>query len=253
LTITFLGTGSSQGVPVIACSCPTCHSPDSKDKRLRSSIHLTKHGKSILIDSGPDLRQQVLRAGIERLDALLLTHEHRDHTGGLGELRSFVFKQKRSIPIYASAHVLECLPQDFAYLFPRTPYQGTFQFGLYPIKNAPFEVEGLTVVPIQVYHGTWPIWGFRIGGLTYITDAKVIAEEEVAKIRGTTVLIVNALEKKPHSSHFSLMEALALAQQVNANVTYVTHIGHQLGRHQEVSKELPRSIYLAYDGLQFSL
>jgi phosphoribosyl 1,2-cyclic phosphate phosphodiesterase len=217
-------------------------------------MHLiTKHGKNILIDSGPDLRQQVFRAGIEQLDGLLLTHEHRDHTGGFGELRSFVLKQKRPIPIYASAHVLECLQQDFAYLFTRAPYQEIFQLGLQPIKNAPFEVEDLTVVPIQVYHGTLPIWGFRIGGLTYITDAKVIAEEEVAKIRGTTVLIVNALAKKPHVAHFSLMEALALAQQVNAKVTYLTHIGHHLGRHQEVSKELPSNIQLAYDGLQVSL
>jgi phosphoribosyl 1,2-cyclic phosphate phosphodiesterase len=253
LTITFLGTGSSQGVPVIACSCPTCHSPDVKDIRLRSSIHLTKHGNSILIDSGPDLRQQVLRAGIEQLDALLLTHEHRDHTGGLGETRSFVFKQKKPISIYASAHVLECLQQDFTYLFASTPYQATLNFELHPIKNSPFEIEGLTVVPIQVYHNTLPIWGFRIEGLTYITDAKVIAKEEVAKIRGTTVLIVNALQKALHPAHFSLMEALALAQQVNAKVTYLTHIGHHLGCHQEISKELPSGIYLAYDGLQFSL
>lgn len=253
MTITFLGTGSSQGVPVIACSCPTCYSSDAKDKRLRSSIHLTKNGTSILIDSGPDLRQQVLSAGIKRLDALLLTHGHRDHTGGLNELRSFVFKQKKTIPIYASAHVLGCLQQEFTYLFTRTPHQEISNFELHTIKNCPFEIESLTVIPIRVYHHTLPIWGFRLGELTYITDAKSIAEEEIAKIRGTAVLIVNALQKEPHLAHFSLTEAIALAQQVNAKVTYLTHMGHHLGRHQEVSKELPGNIYLAYDGLQFSV
>ncbi len=253
MTITFLGTGSSQGVPVIACSCPTCHSSDAKDERLRSSIHLTKNGTSILIDSGPDLRQQVLSAGIERLDALLLTHGHRDHTGGLNEIRSFVFKQKKTIPIYASAQVLGCLQQEFTYLFEKNPCQKTPNFELHPIENFSFEIKDLTVVPIRVYHHTLPIWGFRLGELTYITDAKSIREEERAKIRGTTVLIVNALEKEPHPAHFSLSEAIALAQQVNAKVTYLTHMSHHLGRHQEVSKELPSSIHLAYDGLKISV
>jgi phosphoribosyl 1,2-cyclic phosphate phosphodiesterase len=253
LTITFLGTGSSQGVPVIACSCSVCHPSDAKDKRLRSSLHLTQCGTSILIDSGPDLRQQVLSAGIEQLDALLLTHEHRDHTGGLSEMRSFVFKQKKTIPIYTSVHVLGCVQQEYSYLFDTTPSQETCNFELHPIKNTPFEVEGLMVVPIQVYHGTLPIWGFRIGGLTYITDAKVIAEEEVAKIKGTTVLVVNALQQGPNPSHFSLAEAIDFAQRVNAETTYLTHISHKLGRHQAVSKALPSGIYLAYDGLQVSL
>ena len=253
MTITFLGTGASQGVPVIACSCPICRSSDTKDQRLRSSIHLTKHGKSILIDSGPDLRQQVLRARIERLDALLLTHEHRDHTEGLGELRSFVFKQQKPIPTYASAHVLECLQQKSTYLFPRMPCQEAPNFELYPIEDSSFQAAGLTVVPIQVDHKDLPIWGFRVGELTYITDAKSISKEAVAKIRGTTVLIVNALQKKPHPSHFSLQEAISLAQKVNAKVTYLTHISHHLGLHQEVSKELPSNIHLAYDGLQISV
>ena len=253
MTITFLGTGSSQGVPTIACTCPICRSSDPKDQRLRSSIHFTKYGKSILIDAGPDLRQQMLRAKIERLDALLLTHEHQDHTGGLGELRSFVLKQKKTIPTYSSAHVLEYLRHKFTYLFPRTPCQEATNFELCPIKNYSFEVEGLTVVPIRVYHKDLPIWGFRIGGLTYITDAKNIGKEEVAKIRGTSVLIVNALQKEPHPAHFSLQEAITFAQQVNASVTYLTHIGHHLGFHQEVSRGLPSNIHLAYDGLQISL
>jgi phosphoribosyl 1,2-cyclic phosphate phosphodiesterase len=253
LTITFLGTGSSQGVPVIACSCPTCRSSDAKDQRLRSAIHFVEHGKSILIDSGPDLRQQLLSARIEQIDALLLTHEHRDHTGGLGEMRSIVLKNKKAIPTYASPHVLTCLRRAFTYLFPEASCQHTPNFALHPIENRPFDVACLTVVPIQVYHNTLSIWGFRIGALTYITDAKVITEAEIAKIRGTTILIVNALQKKPHPAHFSLKEAIVLAQQVNAKVTYLTHISHHLGLHQEVSKELPVGIHLAYDGLKISV
>ena len=253
MTITFLGTGSSQGIPVIACPCPTCHSSDAKDQRLRSALHIDKQGTNILIDSGPDLRQQVLRLGIDRIDALLFTHEHRDHTGGLNELKSFVFRQKKPISIYASAHVLACLQQEFSYLFVGNSYSEAPHFKCYTIENRPFGVAGLTVVPIRVYHDNLPIWGFRIGALTYITDAKVITEEEIAKIRGSSVLVVNALQKKPHPAHFSLKEAIALAQQVNAKVTYLTHISHHLGRHQEITKELPSGIHLAYDGLQISV
>lgn len=253
MTITFLGTGSSQGVPVIACSCPTCCSLDAKDQRLRSAIYLTQHGKSILIDSGPDLRQQLLRARTEQIDALLLTHEHRDHTGGIGEMRSLILKNKKAIPIYASTQVLACLRREYDYLFKKTPCQEAPNFELYPIENSPFNVACLTVVPIQVYHKTLPIWGFRIGDLTYITDAKFITEKEITKARGTTILILNALQRKPHSAHFSLEEAIALAQQVNAKATYLTHISHHLGLYQEVSKELPGGIHLAYDGLQLRL
>jgi phosphoribosyl 1,2-cyclic phosphate phosphodiesterase len=250
LTITFLGTGSSQGVPVIACSCPTCCSSDARDQRLRSAIYLTKHDKNILIDSGPDLRQQLLRARIEQIDALLLTHEHRDHTGGLGEMRSLILKNKKAIPTYASTQVLACLRREFTYLFEKTPCQEAHNFELYPIKDCPFEVACQTVVPIQVYHNTLPIWGFRIGDLTYITDAKFITEKEITKVRGTAILILNALQRKLHPAHFSLEEAIALARQVNAKVTYLTHISHHLGLHQEVSKELPGGMHLAYDGLQ---
>ena len=250
MTITFLGTGSSKGIPVIACSCPTCHSPDAQDQRLRSSIQLTKYGTSILIDAGPDLRQQILSMGIDRIDAVLLTHAHRDHIGGLDEMRSLVSKYQKTIPIYASTHVLTSLQQESPYLFAKKPYQTTPNFALHPIEDSTFEVDGLTVVPIRVYHGILPIWGFRIDQITYITDAKYITAEEVAKIKGTTILVVNALQKKTHRTHFSLKEAIALAQQVDAPLTYLTHIDHHLGRHQEVSRELPDGIHLAYDGLR---
>lgn len=253
MNIGFLGTGSSQGTPVIACSCTICRSSDVRDHRLRSAIHLTEHGKSILIDSGPDLRQQVLGMKIDRIDALLLTHEHRDHVGGLDEMRSFVHKHKKTIPIYASAHVLTRLQREYAYLLTKKSYQSKPDFSFYTINNHPFEVGGLNIVPIRVYHNSLPIWGFRIGQLTYITDAKYITEGEIDKIRGTTILIVNALQRVPHPAHFSLQEAISLAQQVNAPQTYLTHISHYLGHHQEVSKELPRGIHLAYDGLRISV
>ncbi len=253
MTITFLGTGSSQGVPVIACSCPTCLSSDARDRRLRSSIYLTQHSQSVVIDAGPDLRYQALRAGIKRLDTLLLTHEHRDHTGGLSEVRSFVLKQNQPLTVYARAQVLEHLQRTFNYLFAKAPYQATPNFELHTIEDCIFSVDGLSVVPIQVYHNTLPIWGFRIGQLIYITDAKVIPEVEIAKMRGSTVLVVNALRKESHPAHFSLEEALALAKKVNTEVTYLTHISHQMGLHEAVSKELPANVHLAYDGLQVSL
>jgi phosphoribosyl 1,2-cyclic phosphate phosphodiesterase len=195
----------------------------------------------------------LLREKVEQIDALLLTHEHRDHAGGLGEMRSLVLKNKKAIPTYASTQVLACLRRECTYLFEKTPRQEAPNFELYPIENCPFDAEGLTVVPIQVYHNTLPIWGFRIGELTYITDAKFIAEEEITKMKGTTILIVNALQRKLHPAHFNLKEAISLAQQVNAKATYLTHISHHLGLHREVSRELPDGIHLAYDGLKLSL
>ncbi|MEM9416787.1 MAG: MBL fold metallo-hydrolase [Bacteroidota bacterium] len=253
MKITFLGTGSSQGVPVISCTCPTCASADPRDNRLRSSIHLTQQGKNILIDAGPDLRYQALRAGIQEVDALLITHEHRDHTGGLSEIRSTVLRQEQPVAVYARDQVLEHIQRDFHYLFTPTPQHWRPSFELHEIKKRPFEAFGVAVTPIQVYHNTLPIWGFRIDEFTYITDAKVIPEEEIAKLQGTRVLVVNALRKESHPAHFNLEEALALAQKVGAKVTYLTHISHQMGLHAEVSQELPDNVYLAYDGLQLSV
>ena len=253
MTITFLGTGSSHGVPVIACSCPTCHSSDTKDKRLRSSVYLSDRGKSILIDAGPDLRQQALRADINRLDTILLTHGHRDHIGGLDEIRSLVFKYKKSVPLYASDNLLKRLRMECGYLFTRALHQKVSSLDPHPIDDTPFVVNGLTTIPIRIYHDNLPIWGFRIGKFTYITDASAIAEEEIAKVRGTTVLVVNALRKESNHAHFSLSEAIAFAKEVKAEATYLTHISHHMGLHEEVSKELPANVHLAYDGLQLSL
>ena len=183
----------------------------------------------------------------------MLTHEHRDHTSGLGEMRILVLNNKEAIPIHAGTRVLTCLRREFTYLFEKTLCQGIPNFELYPIENFPFDVEFLSVLPIQVYHGALPIWGFRMGKLTYITDAKVISEEEMTKIKGTTVLIVNALQREFHPAHFSLEEAVALSQRVNAKATYLTHISHHLGLHREISKKLPHDIHVAYDGLKISL
>ena len=220
---------------------------------MRSAVHLTHQGKSILIDAGPDLRYQALRAGIKKVDALLLTHEHRDHTGGISEIRSAVLKPKQPVAVYARGRVLEHIQRDFHYLFTQVPHQAVPSFELHAIEDHPFEACGVAVTPIQVYHNKLPVWGFRIDGFTYITDAKVIPEEEIAKIQGTRVLVVNALRQEPHPAHFNLEEALALAQKVDAEVTYLTHISHQMGLHAEVSKELPGNVQLAYDGLQLKL
>lgn len=237
----------------MACTCATCCSPDSQDKRLRSSLHLIHEDRSLLIDAGPDLRQQLLRAEIDQVDSILFTHEHRDHTGGLSEADSLVFKQKKPIALYAGARVLERLQQEYAYLFSQSLHPSIPSFELFTIDYRPFGVDNCSVVPIRVIHDKLPIWGFRLGALTYITDAKAIAEEEIAKVRGTRILIVNALQKETDPKHFSLAEAIAFAQQVNAKETYITHISHCMGRHQEVSQELPPHIHLAYDGLRLSL
>ena len=210
-------------------------------------------GKSILIDAGPDLRYQALRAGIKQIDILLVTHEHKDHIGGLHEIRSAVLKQKQPIAVYGRDQVLEHIQQEFHYLFTPVSHQREASFELHTIENRSFEALGIAVTPIQVYHNKLSIWGFRIGELTYVTDAKMIPGEEVAKMRGTRVLVVNALRQEPHPAHYNLEEALALAQKVDAEVTYLTHISHQMGLYAGVSEKLPGNVHLAYDGLQLNL
>jgi phosphoribosyl 1,2-cyclic phosphate phosphodiesterase len=251
--VTFLGSGTSQGIPVIACSCAVCTSVDTRDKRLRSSILLQVDDKNIVIDSGPDFRYQMLRAGVTHLDALVFTHEHKDHTAGLDDIRAFNYKQGEAINVYAHKRVQDALKKEFSYIFAHHKYPGIPQLDLFEIGHHPFEVAGVPFIPIEVMHFQLPVLGFRIADFTYITDAKTVSDVEKAKIKGTKVLVINALQQEKHISHFTLEEALAFAQEIGAEKTYFTHISHRLGTHQKISELLPAGVELAYDGLCIEL
>jgi phosphoribosyl 1,2-cyclic phosphate phosphodiesterase len=253
LKLTFLGTGTSQGVPVIACDCEVCQSVDFHDKRLRSSVHIEVDGLSLVIDTGPDFRQQMLRERIKRLDAVIFTHEHKDHTAGLDDIRSFNFLQQMDMPVYASTEVITQLKREFSYIFADHKYPGVPLVDVKLLDGKPFTIDQTTITPINVMHFKLPVFGFRIGDFTYITDANYISEEEKEKIKGSKVLVLNALQKTPHISHFTLDEAISLAQELKADQTYFTHISHKLGTHRDVSAQLPENIYLAYDGQQLTL
>lgn len=253
MKVRFLGTGTSQGVPVIACDCEVCTSSNPNDKRLRASVWIQTEHLSLLIDSGPDFRQQMLLHNVKKLDAILFTHEHRDHTSGLDDIRAYNHKYDKDMPIYAERRVIEQLKTEFHYIFADNKYPGIPRVHPHEIWNHPFEVFGLPITPIQVLHYKLPVFGFRIHNFTYITDAKTIADEEVAKIMGTEILVINALQHEPHISHFTFQEAIDFANKIKAKHTYFTHINHRLGLHDEVSKLLPEHISLAYDGLELEL
>jgi phosphoribosyl 1,2-cyclic phosphate phosphodiesterase len=253
MIVTFLGTGTSQGVPVIACDCEVCRSLDFRDKRLRVSVHLQIGSKSLIIDSGPDFRQQVLRERIKTLDALLFTHEHKDHTAGMDDIRAFNFRQGKAMPLFARPTVIEQLKQEFAYIFTEHHYPGIPRVELNPISNNAFYFEDIKVIPVEVLHYRLPVYGFRIGDFTYITDANFIAEEELEKVRGSRVIVLNALRQESHISHFTLQQALDLIARLQPEQAYLTHISHQMGRHAEVDKLLPSNVHIAYDGLKIEL
>jgi len=253
VTITFLGTGTSQGVPVIACGCEVCTSTDSHDTRLRTSIMVESEGKVVVIDSGPDFRQQMLRESVHRLDAIVFTHEHKDHIAGLDDIRAFNYKQNAAIDVYADERVQQALRREFSYIFAEFQYPGIPQLTLHTIGNEPFEAAGVSFVPIEVLHYKLPVWGFRINDFTYITDAKTISDEEKSKIKGTKILVINALQKQTHISHFTLSEALDFAKEIDAEKTYLTHISHRLGRHMDIMKDLPPNVELAYDGMRLKV
>lgn len=254
LKVTFLGTGTSQGIPVIACSCEVCQSTDSKDKRLRTSIHIeTDEGLSIVIDTGPDFRQQMLREDIQHLDAVVFTHAHKDHIAGMDDIRAYNFKQKGAVPIYADKIVQEALHRDFHYVFAAEKYPGIPEVEVHTIENTPFTINTTPVTPIQVWHYKLPVLGFRFGDFTYITDANRIDAVEKEKIKGSKVLVLNALRKTEHISHFTLQEAITMAQELQVPQTYLTHLSHQMGKHIEVEKELPQKINIAYDGLKIEV
>ena len=253
IKVTFLGTGTSQGVPVIACDCDVCASLDLKDKRLRVSILIEVEGKTFVVDTGPDFRQQMLSAGVKQLDAVLMTHEHKDHTAGLDDIRAFNFRSGKDMPVFAHPRVQESLQREYRYIFYNDPYPGIPKVELHTIGNHPFEVDGVDVLPVEVMHYQLPVLGFRIKDFAYITDAKTIAPEELDKLRNLDVLVINALRKEKHISHLTLEEALELVEDLNPKRAYFTHISHLMGRHQEVEATLPGHVRIAFDGLQVSI
>ncbi|MGY6741139.1 MAG: MBL fold metallo-hydrolase [Cecembia sp.] len=253
MKVTFLGTGTSQGVPVIGCDCPVCSSLDFRDKRTRSAIHVAVDGKSIVIDTGPDFRSQMLREKIHQLDAVLFTHEHKDHTAGLDDIRPFNFSQKKDMPIYGTKKVLNQIKKEFAYIFEEIKYPGVPSVIPNEIVNELFLVENIPVLPIQVMHYRLPVFGFRIKDFTYITDAKYIDKKEIEKIKGSKTLVLNALQKTHHISHLTLEEALEMVEKIEPEQAYFTHISHKLGSHREIEAQLPSHIRLAFDGLKIEI
>lgn len=250
MKITFLGTGTSQGVPVIACECATCLSDDCHDKRLRASLLVETASNTIVIDAGPDFRQQMLSAGVKKLDAILLTHEHKDHIAGMDDLRAFNYKSQSAIDIYAEERVQNAVRKEYEYVFAENRYPGVPKMELHTIAGYNIDLNGDVIIPLRIFHYRLPILGFRIGEMAYITDANYIPEETKEKIIGVKYLVVNALRKEKHISHFSLGEALALIEQVSPRKAYITHIGHQMGRHADVNRDLPVNVTLAWDGLE---
>lgn len=248
--ITFLGTGTSQGVPMVACDCAVCQSPDAKDKRLRSSVLLSVGGKELLIDAGPDFRQQMLRIGQKRLDAVLLTHEHVDHMYGLDDIRAFNWAQQSAVSIYAEGRVLGELHRVYSYVFAEYRLKGLPEMDLHEIRHEPFEVEGVPIIPIRGIHYKLPVFGYRVGGFAYLTDMNKIAEEEKQKLQALDLLVLGAVHKKEHISHMNLSQALQLVEELKPRRAYLTHLSHHMGLHQEVNSQLPAGVQLAYDGLE---
>jgi phosphoribosyl 1,2-cyclic phosphate phosphodiesterase len=253
MTVTFLGTGTSQGIPIIGSTHPVCLSSDFKDKRLRVSVLIEWDNYSYVIDCGPDFRQQMLRAGCDRIDGIVFTHEHSDHVLGFDDIRPFYFRQG-DIPIYAHKRVLKALKKRFDYVFKtKNKYPGAPTVIQNRIKNEPFLLKNLEVIPVNGKHDKLQVFGFKFGDFAYLTDMKTVKAEEVEKIKNVKVLVVNALRIEPHLSHFNLEEALQFIAEVNPETAYLTHISHLLGFHEAIQKKLPKNVFLAYDGLEINL
>ena len=253
MTVTFLGTGTSQGIPIIGSTHPVCLSSDFKDKRLRVSVLIEWDNYSYVIDCGPDFRQQMLRAGCDRIDGIVFTHEHSDHVLGFDDIRPFYFRQG-DIPIYAHKRVLKALKKRFDYVFKtKNKYPGAPTVIQNRIKNEPFLLKNLEVIPVNGKHDKLQVFGFKFGDFAYLTDMKTVKAEEIEKIKNVKVLVVNALRIEPHPSHFNLEEALQFIAEVNPETAYLTHISHLLGFHEAIQKKLPKNVFLAYDGLEINL
>jgi phosphoribosyl 1,2-cyclic phosphate phosphodiesterase len=249
LKVTFLGTGTSQGVPVVACPCRVCQSDNERDKRLRSSVLVEVEGVVLVIDAGPDFRQQMLRAHVHSIDGILLTHEHYDHISGLDDIRAFNWVQKHATDIYAEQRVHQSVKQIFAYVFAANKYPGIPQMNLHEVSSSPFCINGVEVVPIRAWHHKLPVLGFKIGDFAYLTDIKTISETEREKIRNIKVLVINALRKEEHLSHLNLKGALEIIDDLQAENAFITHISHQFGLYDEENPLLPKNVELSYDGL----
>jgi phosphoribosyl 1,2-cyclic phosphate phosphodiesterase len=253
MKVTFLGTGTSQGVPIICCDCAVCKSTNPKDNRLRSSILIESEISKVVIDSGPDFRQQLLRRDLKSLDAVVFTHEHKDHIAGLDEVKAFNYFNNMRMPVYATERVQNALKREFAYIFSDDKYPGIPEIDLYTITDEPIKIKDITLLPIDVVHFKMPVKAYRINNFTYITDANYISDSEKEKIKGSEIIVLNALRREPHLSHFTFNEAINLMEELKPKKAYFTHISHQLGLHNDVSKELPDFIELAYDGLQIEI
>jgi len=253
IRVTFLGTGTSIGVPVITCDCPVCLSTDPCDKRLRTSVMIEVNGSTFVIDCGPDFRIQMLRENVNNLDAVIFTHEHRDHIAGLDDIRAFNYVLNKKIDIYGTSQVMEAIQTEFPYIFSESRYFGAPQLTIHAIDNKPFTIRGVEFTPISVLHEKLPVTGFRIGDFSYITDASFISEEELEKVKGSKVIVLNALRNSRHVSHFSVGEAVEILTKLAPEAAYLTHLSHFVGLHEEVNAKLPDFIRLACDGLTLTV
>jgi phosphoribosyl 1,2-cyclic phosphate phosphodiesterase len=253
MQITFLGTGTSGGVPLIGCQCRVCKSDDPRDKRLRTSILIKTGDLTISVDCGPDFRQQMLREDVRHLDAILMTHAHKDHTGGLDDIRSFNFINRKAVDIYCDYPTELGIKEQYSYAFTETDYPYLPKMNFHRISDFGFRISDLEVIPINVMHANMPVKGFRFGDFTYITDAKTIAEEERKKFRGTKILVLNALREAEHYSHLSVSQALEIVEDIKPQMTYFIHMSHQFGLHAEEERKLPANVKVAYDGLKVDI